>query len=105
MAVDSKGKYEGQGTRSCGEWVKDSKGADVVAIWNNVADVNWITGYITAYNTQTPDVYNILGNTDVESVRLWMDKYCQENPLSNLAKGMESLTKELWPNRKRTADD
>jgi len=47
---------------------------------------------------------NILGNTDKESVYLWIDKYCHENPLKNLAHGMAILTDELWPNRKRTAD-
>ncbi len=71
----------------------------------HISSIFWIAGYITAYNLHKPDVYSILGNADMESAQLWMDKYCQENPLNKLADGMEILTIELWPNRKRTADD
>jgi len=100
-ALDKDGYYWFQGTMSCGNWVKDRKEDS----WNHIVDMSWISGYITAYNMQTPDVHNILGSTDLESVYLWIDKYCQENPLSKLAVGMEILTAELWPNRKRTKDD
>lgn len=100
-ALDKDGYYWHQGPVSCGDWVKDRKGDS----WAQAVNIYWITGYITAYNNQTPDVYNILGSTDMESVFLWMDKYCQENPLSNLSSGMDILTEELWPNRKRTAGD
>ncbi|MCH8079978.1 MAG: hypothetical protein IIA06_09430 [Proteobacteria bacterium] len=93
--------YSAQGNVSCGNWVKDRKKDS----WQRIANINWIVGYITAYNKQTPDVLSILGSTDMESVYLWMDKYCQENPLSNLGIGMDVLTKELWPNRKRTKGD
>ena len=86
---------------SCGEWVKYRKEGGCI----NGMQQRWIGGYITAYNLQTFDVLDIMASTDPESVFLWMDKYCQENPLSSLAVGMRVLTKELWPNRKRTADD
>jgi len=100
-ARDKDGMYWVQGTISCGHWVEHSKKGS----WEEVADTNWIVGYITAYNRQTPDVFNIMGDTDKASVYLWMDKYCQENPLNNLVDGMELLTYKLWPNRKRTKDD
>jgi len=100
-ARDKDDMYWVQGAISCGEWVKFRKEDS----WEATATKAWIAGYITAYNLHRPDVYNILGSTDLESVNLWMDKYCQENPLSHLAKGMRALTIELWANRKRTADD
>ena len=100
-AKDKDGHYSTQGDRSCGEWVEDRKEGG----WDEVADFTWIVGYITAYNRQTPDVYQILGSTDTVSVYLWMDKYCHENPLSSLGVGMNILTLELWPNRKRTKHD
>ena len=100
-AADKDGHWASQGDVSCGRWVKDRKEHG----WQYIANIHWIVGHITAYNKQTPDVYDILGSTDVQSVYLWMDKYCQENPLSNLSIGMIVLTNELWPNRKRTADD
>ena len=101
MAYDAELKYSVQALISCGAWVKERKEDS----WTKEVYTAWITGYITAYNRQTPDVYSILGSADLESVLLWMDKYCQENPLSILSRGMDVLTDELWPNRKRTEDD
>ena len=100
-AADKDGHFAAQGNVSCGRWVKDRKENR----WLETANMFWVVGYITAYNREKPDVWQILGSTDVESVYLWMDKYCQENPLSDLADGMNVLTNELWPNRKRTKDD
>jgi len=101
-AADNNSQYGTQGDFSCGNWVKDRKIDNALSL---AVDYNWLAGYITAYNRQTPDVFHILGSTDMESVYLWMDKYCQENPLSDTSNGMINLTEELWPNRKRTADD
>jgi len=100
-ARDKDGNYSAQGPPSCGVWIHDRKEDG----WEHVANAAWISGYITAYNIQTPGVYSILGSTDMESVRLWMDKYCQENPLKKLNNGMIVLTHELLPNRKRTKED
>jgi len=100
-AADKDGRYSAQGKSSCGEWVKNRS----VGKWPALTMETWISGFITAYNIYVSDVHSIIGNTDKESVHLWMDKYCQENPLSNLSYGMELLTIELWPNRKRTKDD
>jgi len=101
IAADKDSMYATQGPISCGIWVKDRQKDG----WAFASDALWIAGYITAYNSQTPDVFDILNKTDMESVFLWMDKFCQENPLNKMAQGMEVLTNELWPNRKRTADD
>jgi len=101
MARDKNNRYEVQGGSSCGEWVKNRKEDD----WISLANQTWISGFITAFNDFVPDVYSILGNTDKDSVHLWMDKYCQENPLKSVTSGMHDLTIELWPNRKRTKDD
>jgi len=100
-AYTVKGEYKAVGTITCGLWFKyRAQGG-----WMENAVIGYISGYITAYNFKTPDVHNIMGSTDIESVYLWMDKYCQENPLSMLSDGMEELTYELWPNRERTAGD
>jgi len=100
-AADKDDHYWYQGTITCGQWVKGRKKEGMA----HLSSVFWIAGYITAYNLYKPDVYNILGSTDMESVLLWMDKYCHENPLSGMAVGMDLLTDELWPNRKQTKDD
>jgi len=101
IARDNYNDYLAQGDKSCGQWVNfRNEGGFELAY-----SFGWIAGYISAYNRQKLGVYNILGSTDIDSVLLWMDKYCRENPLSNLATGMDVLTNELWPNRKRTKND
>ncbi len=100
-AEDKDGRYYVEGPITCGKWVEFRKEDS----WEATTYRAWIAGYITAYNKQTPNVFHIMGSTDLESVELWMEKYCQENPLKDLSNGMRALTDELWPNRKRTADD
>ena len=71
-AMDKDKAYASHGNISCGQWAKDRK---TDAAWNLSVDYTWIAGYITAYNRQTPDVYQILGSTDIESVYLWIDSF------------------------------
>ncbi len=84
MAMDNDDSYNIMGAISCGDWSKSRGGAEDM---RRAVYYNWIFGYVTAFNRRTPDVYGILGSTDNESVYLWMDKYCHENPLNNLAGG------------------
>jgi len=100
-AADKDKKFWVQGPVSCGGWISARKEDGIMA----TAYEFWIIGYITAFNAQQPDVYNILGSTDIDSIEYWMDKYCRENPISYVHSGMQVLTIELWPNRKRTEDD
>ena len=59
----------------------------------------YVQGIIDEYNILTPNTYSIIGNSDITSVMLWLDKYCNENPLSSLNSGIGVLIKELYPNR------
>ncbi len=63
--------------------------------------ITWIFGYLTAYNRQTPDTYDIKGQTDTEAMLLWLENYCKKNPLDDFADAMELLTDELHPKRIR----
>lgn len=101
MASDENGYYSAKGARSCGDWVMARKENNS---WDAFSMKGWIAGYFTAFDMQTEGVYSILGSTGDESVYLWMDKYCQENPLKNMGVAMEQLTSELWPNRKTSKD-
>jgi len=100
-AADKDGQYSTQASASCGQWAKYREEGG----WRYTATQGWIMGYISAYNEKKSDVYDILGKNDPDSIWLWMNKYCQENPLSDVPEGMMILTDELWPNRKRTKDD
>jgi len=109
MAADKNEEYGTYGI-TCGAWVEARKelesGKENVflnALGGDILQL-WFAGYVTAFNSHVDDVYDILGSTDWVSVNLWMDKYCQENPLSNVSSGMEEITGELWANRQRTGD-
>ena len=62
-----------------------------------------ILGYITAYNYQAPDTYDVRGQTDTSAILLWLENYCKRNSLAAFAEAMEPLTDELHPKRIRKA--
>jgi len=96
---DENGRYAGQ-TISCGKWVSVREHPELdVSTLESFYNLGWIRGYITAYNSQTPDTYDIQGNTDLESIELWLDNFCKENPLKELGEAMQFLTDELYLTR------
>ena len=95
MAVDKNQLYIAVDPVSCKDWSYHRGLSDV----EGASYTYWITGYLTAYNATTYDVYDVLGNTDSKDVYIKMDKYCEDNPKSHLANGMSNLIMELWPNR------
>ncbi len=83
---------KGSGTGSCGEWVEERK--------QNTyhATLHWMQGFISAYNEfvysgRNPD--GVFGNADLKAIAVWMDNYCQQNPLSSPYNGTVLLIKEL----------
>jgi len=93
IAADKDGFVVAMGDITCEEWVSVRKKNSYIY------EEGWIAGYMSAYNLLTPEVINILGNTDMDSIYLWVDNYCQEKPLSSLFGAMRILTQELWPSR------
>ncbi len=63
--------------------------------------VNWIFDYLTAYNAQTPDTYDIQGQTDLSGILVWLENYCKQNPLHGFIAAMTLLMDELHPRRIR----
>lgn len=62
---------------------------------------SWVSGYITAYNNSTQDTYNIMGNSDMDSLMSWLENYCKQNPLDSFAEATMRLMAELHPKRIR----
>jgi len=71
----------------------------------NIAMRNWVSGYITAYNTWTPDTYDILGSSNVEDAMKWLENWCKANPTKGTPEGMSRLVEELYLRRHRVAKD
>ena len=55
----------------------------------------WIAGYLTAYNTNVPDTFDIIGERPA-SVQLAVEAYCKEHPDHTFAQLMDARMKELY---------
>lgn len=96
---DNKGHYETRGIISCRKYVQARQEGGP----EDTLFVGWITGYLTAYNMLKSHTYDIVGTTDIPSIELWLDIYCRVHPLSNVARGMDDLTVQLYPERTRVS--
>lgn len=100
MAADNEGAYWSQRPESCREFRRLQSSDERTSALMNIR--GWIAGYITAFNRQTPDTYDVLGITDFEAAMRFIDGYCKAHPMDNLTAAMESLTEDLYPKRHRT---
>ncbi len=101
-----KGLFEsyGMGTKSCGTYVEATdavakNSGDDQAVADKFEMINWILGYLTAYNQVAPDTYGILGSTDVPGAELWIYNYCKAHPLVTLPTASTALITALRPAR------
>jgi hypothetical protein len=83
-----------RGTPDCGSWV--SPGTDYEELKNK----SWLVGYLSGINIgfrieQKREFNYFSTRITNEQIYLWMNKYCRENPLSNVAFGTGDLYLEL----------
>jgi len=72
----------GAGTKSCGSWTaaKEKDG------WARVSYHAWVQGYLTAYSLWVEKGSGpVSAETDNDGALAWVDKYCQANPLNDVA--------------------
>ena len=93
VAKDPEGHYTilSLGTKTCGQVVSDFKEGHTSKIVNSVR----LGGFLTAYNFYITGVRDISGNTDPAAWDLWINNYCEKNPLDHLANAAEALVDEL----------
>jgi hypothetical protein len=100
MAADADGAYFSQRPESCREF-RRVLGSDA----RTPAHMNvrgWIAGYLTAFNRQTPETYDVLGISTFEDALRFIEGHCKAHPLDNLTAAMEALTENLYPRRHQT---
>ncbi|WP_176481650.1 hypothetical protein [Pseudomonas sp. HAR-UPW-AIA-41] len=90
--ISNAAPIKGAGAGSCGEWVEERR--------ENTyhATLHWIQGFLSAYNAYVYSGTNpdgVFGGADYKAIAVWMDNYCQKNPLSTPYTGAELLIKEL----------
>jgi hypothetical protein len=95
LSRDMRGQVLLRGDLTCGKFIESlNKPSQRIQIKAN------IVGYTDAYNTWVNDTCDILGDTDLDSVLLWLENFCRERPLNNVATGLHQLMLELHETRR-----
>jgi hypothetical protein len=88
----------GTGELSCGQFIEYQRA-------NNTGQMNlfvqWVWGYLVAYNhrgffdVKVGHAVSQVNYPDQPTVLLFLDQFCQQNPLSNVDDGTNALLKSL----------
>ena len=104
-SADLLGKYADYGVPTCkkyleavarvrGMHVEDPIDGQYQRSWG------WIAGYLTSYNMNVPDTFDIVGDRPAAG-QLAVEVYCKEHPNDDFAQLMRTRTKELYFMRRR----
>ena len=61
--------------------------------WGGIIYVSWLYGYLSGVSHVSDK--DFLKGIDSDFIRIWMDKYCQKNPLNDVDDGGDELAHEL----------
>jgi hypothetical protein len=73
------------GEWSCGDWYAHKPSDPNKPSLIRSGQINWLIGYMTGLASASGE--DILASTGTASVVLWMDNWCQANPLESIAGG------------------
>ena len=85
----------GAGADSCSQYVGSMKNGGREQDYF----IDWMIGYLTAFNVIMPNTYNILGETGFDSAQLWLQRHCEKYPKEPFITAMIKLTEVLYPMR------
>jgi len=93
IAADKSGRFTvlSMGNKSCGEFSANFRGNGIEKLGNSI----WVAGYMTAFNEYIAKQSNIAAGTDPEAWNLWINNYCNANPLESLSTATSELVAEL----------
>lgn len=85
--VNTANAVEVRGMCSCGTWIQEKK--------TNASHISqlWLLGFMSGLAVGLEK--DIIKKTDNSSIFLWMDNYCQANPLKDIEDGGIALSAEL----------
>ena len=61
--------------------------------------LDWVIGYLSAFNLIMPETYNILGETDFPTAQRWLTDHCRKYPNELFINAVARLTEVLYPMR------
>jgi hypothetical protein len=82
-------QIEIRGVPSCGDWVQEHSVKSLSALRQE----GWFLGFVSGLATGLEK--NFLAGTDNASLFLWMNNYCNANPLKDIEDGTNVLYFEL----------
>lgn len=76
---------------SCGAWVKSAE-----VNWARAQYFSWFRGFVSGYNFGNPDnQLHLERMPNKETLYLFIDKYCRDNPLNPFVSAAFNLVEEL----------
>lgn len=61
--------------------------------------IDWLIGYLSAFNLIMPETYNILGESDFPTTQRWLQEHCRKYPRELFINAVARLTEVLYPAR------
>lgn len=98
-AADKDGNYAvwGTGARSCNQYLR----AEETGLYDEFKA--YAFGYITAYNTFTPETYRILPGLKAAALMDWLTQYCEVTPVDSFERALKQMMEHHHPARQGTA--
>jgi hypothetical protein len=102
-ADDSRGQHavRGAGLISCGLYTEQRDAKSDVYLMTAA----WIDGYVTGINQHAADTYDLLPFEGAELLMSILDKHCRAHAKDPVFGVLNSLFKQLWPDRLTTRSD
>ena len=99
IAADESGNVAiwGAGQKSCFSYINARKSDD------DSFYSNYLMGYLTAYNAQTPNTYRISGDKNMADILTWLDDYCEEKQVLGFDQAVGEFIIEHYPKRHKRA--
>lgn len=64
--------------------------------------IDYLIGYLSAFNVIMPNTHNILGETDFDAAQLWLQRHCKKYPKEPFITSVIKLTEVLYPMRNQS---
>lgn len=99
VAYDDEGHYAvwGPGRQSCHTYL-DARDRGEDAPYRT-----FLEGYLSAYNSFTPDTYRVSGELGMDALLERLDAECEAHPIASFELALRRLVQSLAPHRTRSA--
>lgn len=86
-AADGAGNYAiwGKGNKSCFNYLRDREQQE------DADYKSYVMGYLTAYNTLSPETYSISGAMKLGDIMAWIDDYCDLQQVHGLEQALANF--------------